>query len=437
MQPDDRFPGTVADWLDAEARGAAPEWLHEAAMASAVRVRQRPAWVVRLGEWSAGGPSEAVVRRQRALRLAVVLAGLIVALIAVALIGARRAEPSPIRNGSILVGREDGGSATRYLTMEPDGSGEHGFFEAPAQECGQCAFLSPDSTHIMIPEVSGERLTTAIIRADGSAKVVLLPFPDTTVNLGPGGWSEDGARIALSGWDDTDPTRRGIYVARPDCSDLRQLTHGDDGRAHDWPTFSPDGTKLLFIAQDPVGASAGGFAGDLFVVGLDGSGLRQLNPAGTKVHETATLGRPMDWSPDGTRIVFAVIEGPLNQGRSASFIVPASGGEPVRRSEWTTWDVSVEWSPNGDWILAGGIGSSNESIRIAGPDGGAERELWPAGSSDPACCGTWSPNGERILFQRGPTDRRNLWTMNPAGGDLTQITRLPARYIWYAWAARP
>ena len=65
MQPDDRFPGTVADWLEAEARGPAPEWLHEAAMASAVRVRQRPAWAVRLGGWWAGGPPEAVVRRQR------------------------------------------------------------------------------------------------------------------------------------------------------------------------------------------------------------------------------------------------------------------------------------------------------------------------------------------------------------------------------------
>ncbi len=437
MQPDDRFPGTVADWLEAEARGPAPEWLHEAAMASAVRVRQRPAWAVRLGGWWAGGPPEAVVRRERGLRLAVVLAGLILALIAVAAIGARRAEPSPIRNGSILVGREGVGTSTRYLTMEPDGSSEHGFFEAPAHECGQCAFLSPDGTRIMIPEVSGERLTTAIIRADGSAKVVLLPFPDTTVNLGPGGWSADGSHIALSGWDDTDPTRRGIYVARLDGTELRQLTHSDDGRGHDWPIFSPDGTKLLFIAQDPVGAPQGGFDGDLFVINLDGSGLRRLNPAGTKVHATASMGRPMDWSPDGSRIVFAVIEGDLAQGRSASFIVPAVGGEAVRRSAWTTWDVSVEWSPVGDWILAGGIGSSNESIRIARPDGGAERELWPAGSSDPACCGTWSPNGELILFQRGPTDRRDLWTMNPAASDLTQITDLPARYIWYAWAARP
>ena len=101
MQPDDRFPGTVADWLEAEARGPAPEWLHEAAMASAVRVRQRPAWTVRLDGWLAGGPPDAVVRRQRALRLAVVLAGLILALIAVAAIGARLAEPRLRRIGSL------------------------------------------------------------------------------------------------------------------------------------------------------------------------------------------------------------------------------------------------------------------------------------------------------------------------------------------------
>jgi Tol biopolymer transport system component len=435
MQPDDRFTLTVSDWLETEGRGPAPEWLHEAAMASVVRVRQRPAWAARVGGWWAGGPPEIAERRQRAIRVVLVLAGLILALIAVATIAARRTEPTPIRDGSILVARDEGTSKTRYLTMEPDGTGEREVFEA--NECGQCAFLSPDGTRIMIPEVSGERLTTAIIRADGSAKVVLLPFPDTTVNLGPGGWSADGSHIALSGWDDTNAARRGIYVARPDGTDLRQVTRSEDGRVHDWPTFSPDGTKLVFIAQDAVGAPGGGFDGDLFVVDIDGSGLRQLNSAGTKVHETVTNGRPMDWSPDGTRIVFAVIDGPISEGRSASFVVPAAGGDPVRRSDWVTWDVSVEWSPTGEWILSGGAGPGNESIRIARPDGSAERVLWPVDATDPACCGTWSPGGDRILFQRGPIGTRDLWTMDATGGTLEQLTHVPAAYVWYGWAARP
>lgn len=433
MTSDDRFDLDVARWLESEGRVIAPSWLHDAAIATALHTRQRPAWLVAIRRLVGANGGQWGARRRAVVRLAIVGALLALAATALWAIGALRTPtPSSIQNGQILIARVTTPPVAHYFTMEADGTGERLLFEA--QDCGQCAFWSPNGRQIMVPETSNGRLTTAIVRADGSAKVVLQPLPDSTVNLGPGGWSDDGKLVALAGWDDTDPSRRGIYVAKPDGSELRQVSHSPDGRAQDWTTFSPDGRRLLFIATDAVGPTGGGIAGDLMIVNLDGTGQRQLNPIGTKVVATVRSGRPMDWSPDGRRIVFAAVEGDLDVGRSAVFVVDADGGDPRVLTDWSSWTISVDWSPSSAWILSGDSNNSVESMWLVGADDGDQRVLWTSTSEDQACCGTWSPDGGLILFERGPAGRRDLWTMRPDGTVVEQVTRVPADYVWYSWA---
>ena len=432
MASDDRFDLDVARWLESEGRVMAPNWLHDAAMATALHTRQRPAWLVTLwGMWGGGGRAGA--RHRADVRLTLVAGLLVLAATAVWAIGAWRTPALlSIQNGQVLVARVTTPPIAQYFTMDADGTNERLIFEA--QECGQCAFWSPDGRQIMIPETSNGRLTTAIVRADGTAKVVLQPLPQSTVNLGPGGWSADGGLIALAGWDDTDPSRRGIYVAKPDGSDLRQVSRSPDGRAQDWTTFSPDGTRLLFMATDDRGPTGGGIAGDLMVVNLDGTGERQLNPTGTKVVATVRSGRPMDWSPDGKTIAFAAVGGDLDAGRSAVFVVESDGGEPRRITDWGTWAISVDWSPSGDWILSGDSNDGLESLWLVNAGNGERRLLWISSEAEQACCGTWSPDGTLILFERGPSGRRDLWTMRADGTVAGQLTHAPADYAWYSWA---
>jgi Tol biopolymer transport system component len=62
-------------------------------------------------------------------------------------------------------------------------------------------------------------------------------------------------------------------------------------------------------------------------------------------------------------------------------------------------------------------------IAVAGADGRDRRVLTPSGfQGQPA----WSPDGDRIVFERdaGPGDN-GLWTMRPDGGDLRRLTRNP------------
>jgi Tol biopolymer transport system component len=430
--PIDNLERDLTIWLEAEGQVRAPDWLHDAAIGTAVHTRQRAGWLVRLrSTWV--GSDRPGHRRRFALGLAVAVGSLVLVLVAAWLIGSRPApEPEGIRNGQVLVARQLDSPRAEYLTMDADGSDERRLFEA--EDCGQCAWWSPDGRRIMYPETANGRLTTAIVRSDGAAKVVLQPLPGSTVNLGPGGWSPDGSLIALAGWDDTDATRRGIYVATPEGTELRQVSRSTDGRPHDWTTFSPDGSRILYIATDADGPSNGGIAGDLRVVTVDGTEDRQVNPVGTKVVASVRVGRPMDWSPDGGQIVFAAIEGDLDAGRSAVFLANGDGTGARRISDWSTRTTSVDWAPEGPWVLAGDSNDGIEAMWLIDARSAERRDLWSSTADDPACCGTWSPDGELILFERGPSGSRDLWTMRPDGTVVQRVTHLPADYVWYSWA---
>jgi Tol biopolymer transport system component len=430
--PEERFERDVAGWLESEGGMRAPSWLHEIAMARAIHAPQRPGWLVRLRALL--GQADGPVERASATRLRPVLVAALALLTLIALwlaVAGSRPAPDPPQNGRILVARQTTSPPAEYLTLDADGTNEVRLFTA--QECGQCAWFSPDGRRIMFPESANGRLLTAIVSADGAAKVVLQPLPESTLNLGPGGWSADGSLIALAGWDDADASLRGIYVATPEGSDLRQISQSPDGRPQDWTTFSPDGRRLLYMAIDPVGPRGGGIAGDLFVANLDGTGQLQVNPTGTKVVATARAGRPMDWSPTGETIVFAAVEGELDAGRSAIYVANADGTAARRVSDSFTWAVSVDWEPDGPWVLSGDPAEGTGSIWMLDVTSGERRTLWTSTEIDGACCGTWSPDGQLILFQRGATGERDLWSMRRDGTAVARVTDKPADYIWYEW----
>jgi len=84
-----------------------------------------------------------------------------------------------------------------------------------------------------------------------------------------------------------------IYTMNPDGSDQVQVTDlapvTDEMRSA-FPSISPDGPQIAFNYN-------GGDGSDLYVINVEGSGLRQL----TSDHSS---GFPR-WSPDGKRLAFA------------------------------------------------------------------------------------------------------------------------------------
>jgi tricorn protease-like protein len=197
-------------------------------------------------------------------------------------------------HGKILFPRERGKYEDETVfTAAADGTHERLISDFGGQCCPR---FSPHRTKILWSALApdGERITTAIVRADGSHRQ-LIPLHDPTLNLGPGAWSPDGKQIAFDGTDDSNPQRNGVYLAKvPDGTNRVRLTRNPLNTSDAPMDFSPDASQIVFLRSEPAEDS---FFGSLFVVNVDGTGLHRITPPGSHTQSAR-------WSPDGKWIVF-------------------------------------------------------------------------------------------------------------------------------------
>jgi Tol biopolymer transport system component len=294
----------------------------------------------------------------------------------------------------------------------------------------------------MVPdELAASRLLPATLNADGTSYAVHSIGPPT-LNLGPAGWSPDGNKVAFEGWDDTDPTRTGLYVSEGSTLTEAVPVQVTQAPVHDIPlAWSPDGTRLLLIqvTRCPEGDCDGG---DLYVVDSDGSDLIRLNPEGTFV---ACCG-PASWSPDGTQVTFGAPSlddaGVADLTKAAVYVAEADGSRVEAITEPGAFTEAARWSPNGDWIVfnkkSGPIGVKGSDLYLIHPDGSGLHAITTEGAAGTSDQGgaVWSPDGTRLLFTSvpgGPVKLGDLWIVDFDGTGLTQLTHTRAQYDGYSW----
>lgn len=112
-------------------------------------------------------------------------------------------------------------------------------------------------------------------------------------------WTPDGRLVMAGGF-----ANPGLYVTDADVKTTRRFDPDLDQPKQ--PAVSPDGTKVAFILKDLV-----------FVIGLDGEGLTQVDPTTDSVED-----RFPTWSPDGKYIAHFSDAGRV-------IIRPAAGGEGI------------------------------------------------------------------------------------------------------------
>ncbi|MFD3400542.1 hypothetical protein ACFWUU_07710 [Kribbella sp. NPDC058693] len=244
-------------------------------------------------------------------------------------------------NGQIVFDRVSA-DGEAIITSNPDGAGQH-----PLGVGGCCADWSPDGSRLALAGPAGwptpdGRIGTAIVNPDGSGYHV-LPIPVAGLNLGCFPWSPNGKRLACSGWDDNDPSRSGVYTVRSsDGGGLVRLAKNPYGGIDDPGDYSPDGSQIVFVRENP--NLAEGHNKALFVVDTNGSRSRQITRWGQGGCCTAS------WSPDGRWILF---DAPAPD-KHALFVVHPNGDGlhkiPLRTGE--SWYDAFEpvWSPNGKHI---------------------------------------------------------------------------------------
>ena len=181
--------------------------------------------------------------------------------------------------------------------------------------------------------------------------------------------SPDGGRILYSrGWVDKlkDRRRSSIWIMNSDGTRNRVLMTGSGA------TWSPDGLRIAFTAEDEAGNS------QIFVRWMDSEG------ATTQITRTQESAANLRWSPDGKQIAFTMnvqsaesewsielpqepdgaewVDGPkvverltyrrdrrgyIDEGYTHVFTVPAEAGTPRQISNGDWNHSAAEWMPDG------------------------------------------------------------------------------------------
>jgi Tol biopolymer transport system component len=243
-----------------------------------------------------------------------------------------------------------------------------------------------------------------------------------------------------------------LWIANADGTGKHELIPGS---CEGWPSWSPDGTRLLISRMDPPGSrpSAADPCGFFVNLGDPGTRLYLTDASGSapQLVDTGCVDPCVSeingvFSSDGRRILFVrVIEVP---DPSATGIA----GKPAPKMQvgvLATMDLAtgrvtelahlpggswVAWSPDRTQIVYGRdtLGPRNSPplfppvtvVIVADADGGNARQVSPSGWESQSA--GWSPDGSLILFQRnrytatGAYD--DIYTVRPDGSDLRQLT---------------
>jgi WD40-like Beta Propeller Repeat len=228
--------------------------------------------------------------------------------------------------GRVLFSRMTPSGEFLHFSVSPDGSAESPF--VPGVEF-EARHLSPDGSLLAISAPNEQGLLVGgTVGVDGTG-YRLFATTDPSLNLVCGVWASRG-RLACEGWDDSDPSRAGIYTVRAsDRTDPQRLT-----RRRDIPCeYSPDGTQLAFVRT-----VADDGRGTLMVMDAAGGKAREL------LNDVVLTGIPCDWSPDGSSIL-------ASSAGALHFVTLDGETSRLAGDGISGFAMGGLWSPDGSHVL--------------------------------------------------------------------------------------
>jgi Tol biopolymer transport system component len=304
--------------------------------------------------------------------LIAIAAAMIVGALAILAVGGPATRATfPAQNGRIAFQVEKR-SGTAIYTIKPNGTGLRRL--TPVNGEALDPDWSPDGSRIAF---ALNECRVAIMNADGSGRTVLPSETPGGCEAGPS-FTPDGSRLVYERYDP--PKDDAVWSMNLDGTDRRRITAPDVGGGD--PNVSPDGETLSFL-----GGTAKVTA--LFTASLDGSNVLRVTP-------NPDIAYKHDWAPDGRHIVIA-----------------------------TNANYPNHKSPN---------------VATIRPDGSHVRMLTHyTGGEKGALAGSYSPDGRWIVFRVENVERESfrLFKMHPDGTHRKLIRKFPFASRNSDWGPRP
>jgi TolB protein len=280
--------------------------------------------------------------------------------------------PSWTPDGSLLVYDKEVPIESKWVDASPSRDPRYELIGGSAFMQGTISFTRPGEQFLFSPPNSRQ---LKLVHWNGAGSVVFDGAPDKR-QIGNSVLSAGGRTLAFGIWSSQRPEEVGqIGVMDSDGSHFRIATH--DLNHADFPSFSPDGTKIVF----------------------------RLSRPDERAH-----------TEQGLRIV------------------TPSDGKVVKLT--SGWDDFPAWSPQGDRIAFSGFGSGDFEIYTIRPDGTGLRQLTHTRGND--AHPVWSPDGRWIAFNSsrmgwkdesmlpwhggGGQSYGEIFVMRADGRDVRQLT---------------
>ncbi|MEE9198232.1 MAG: hypothetical protein V3U26_00385 [Dehalococcoidia bacterium] len=224
-----------------------------------------------------------------------------------------------------------------------------------------------------------------------------------------------------------------IFTIRPDGTDQRQLTFpisretvsllftGQEESVFNWPTWSPDATRIAYTGFSEQGA----FPGSLYVVNARGGPSRELyqNPPDTVGRFVATRSpHYIYWAPDSQRIAFLA----PSSFNLTLFVIKADGSEQARPLA-NGAPSYLSWSPNGRYLLLHLL----EDLLLVD----TSRDLVPsplAPDSSAFRAPSWAPDSQSIAYidRLNGTDGLVVGDLTGADGEVVTTIDQLGVFLW-------
>jgi Tol biopolymer transport system component len=170
------------------------------------------------------------------------------------------------------------------------------------------------------------------------------------------------------------------------------------------PQWSPDGTRIVYARA--VNGSPGQ---DIFVVDPDGSNRVDI------VYDGST-NTPLGWHPDGMRILISSNRG----GQMDLWTIRPDGSDPVQLTSTADLELSADFSPDGSTIAFDRVTPGSADIWLMDADGSNPRSI--TGTTGTYLTPTWSPDGSKLAYVDGTAGYGDIWVMDADGSDRVNLT---------------